>query len=37
MHRKQYGNLPQCFKAYNKPFFTFNDNLVKLLPKSQID
>lgn len=37
MHRKQYGNLAQCLKTRKHPFFTFNDNLVKLLPKQQMD
>ncbi|KAM3130112.1 hypothetical protein pb186bvf_017818 [Paramecium bursaria] len=37
MHRKQYGNLQQCLKTCKKPFFIFQDNIVKLLPKEQID
>ncbi|CAD8114499.1 unnamed protein product [Paramecium primaurelia] len=37
MHRKQYGNLQQCFKAKKNPFFSYTDNLVVLLPKDKMD
>ncbi|CAD8122246.1 unnamed protein product [Paramecium sonneborni] len=37
MHRKQYGNLQQCFKAKKNPFFSYTDNLVILLPKDKMD